>query len=73
MSQPSPRRPAHPIRNFFRGLGEITEFLRESALALIEVAIGRWPKPFGEPRRRPRAPDQGLGPIGKSAPFPVDD
>ena len=33
---------------FFRGLGELTEFLKESALAVLEVASGRWPQPFGD-------------------------
>lgn len=73
MSQPSPRESTHPIRAFFRGLGNIGEFLRESALALMEVAIGRWPQPFGELRPRPKAQDRGLGPIDKIAPFPVDE
>ena len=73
MSQTTPRPPSHPIRNFFRGVGNITEFLRESALALIEVVIGRWPQPFGARRRPPKAPDEGLGPVEKVAPFPIDD
>jgi len=72
MPQPPRVQRPHPVRNFFQGLGNVAEFLRESALALIEVAVGRWPKPFSE-RRRPKAPDQGLGPIEKIAPFPTDD
>jgi hypothetical protein len=69
MSQPAP----HPIRNFFTGLRNIADFVGESALALIKVAMGRWPRPFGEAGRKPNAPNQGLGPIEKIAPFPVDD
>lgn len=71
MSDQSP--PRRPIRNFFRGVGEIAEFTRESALALFEVAIGRWPQPFGARPRPPKAPNQGKGPLEKIAPFPVDD
>jgi len=73
MSQPTPKPPASPLRGFWMGLGNIAEFVRESAVALIEVALGRWPQPFGERRRRPKAPDKGLGPIEKIAPFPTDD
>ena len=73
MSQPTPNPPASPLRGFLQGVGNIAEFARESAVALIEVAIGRWPQPFGEGRRRPKAPNEGLGPIEKIAPFPTDD
>jgi hypothetical protein len=73
MSQPSPRPRPHPIRNVLRGLGNIIEFLRESALAVVELVIGRWPQPFGELRKKPTPPNQGLGPIEKIAPFPTED
>jgi hypothetical protein len=69
MSQPA----RHPIRNFFTGLRNIADFVGESVLALIKVATGRWPRAFGEVRRKPSAPDQGRGPIERIAPFPVDD
>jgi hypothetical protein len=61
------------MRGFFRGLGEVAEFLREGALAVLEVALGRWPRPFGAPPRKPKAPNQGMGPLKKIAPFPTDD
>ena len=73
MSHRNSETPPSKVPGFFRGLGEIAEFLRESALAVLEVAIGRWPQPFGEPRPKPKAPDQGVGPIKKIAPFPTED
>lgn len=69
MSEPAPR----PIRNVFAGLRNIADFVGESALALIRVATGRWPRPPREARRKPGAPNQGVGPIDRIAPFPVDD
>ncbi len=51
MSHRASEKPRSKVRGFFRGLGELTEFLRESALAVLEVAVGRWPEPFAE---RPR-------------------
>ena len=61
------------LRGVWRGLGELAEFLRESARAMIDVAIGRWPQPFGEMRRKRTAmsPVQDL--IKKITPYPVDD
>ena len=43
-----PETPRSHGLSFFRGLGELAEFLKESALAVLEVAIGRWPKPYGD-------------------------
>jgi hypothetical protein len=51
MSHRDSETPPSKVLGFFRGVGEITEFLRESALAVLEVAIGRWPQPFAD---RPR-------------------
>jgi hypothetical protein len=51
MSRRDSATPPSKVLGFFRGLGELTEFFRESALAVLEVAIGRWPLPFGD---RPR-------------------
>ncbi len=39
---------------FFCGLGELAEFLKESALAVLEVAFGRWPKPYDDRSRLDR-------------------
>lgn len=73
MSRSSPSQPSHPVRSFIRGVGNIGEFVREAAVALVEVAIGRGAKPFGTQRRAPKAPHDGLGPIEKIVPFPIDD
>lgn len=73
MSDLPSHQPTHPIRDFFQGLGNVAEFLKESTLALIELATGRWPQPFGARRRRPEAPTQGMGPIDRISPFPVDE
>lgn len=39
---------------FFRGLGELAAFLKESAFAVLEVAFGRWPKAYGDRSRTDR-------------------
>lgn len=54
MSQRDSETPPSKVLGFFRGLGEITEFLRESALAVLEVAVGRWPQPSGDRARAKR-------------------
>lgn len=61
------------IRGFLRGLGELAEFLRESGLAVVEVAISRWPQPFGAMRRKRKASGKGPRLIEKIAPFPTED
>ena len=48
MSHRDSETPPSKVVGFFRGLGELTEFLRESALAVLEVAVGRWPQPYGD-------------------------
>jgi hypothetical protein len=73
MSPPETETPPAKVRGFLRGLGEVAEFLRESAIAVFEVALGRWPKPYGGSPRKPKAPNKGMGPIEKIAPFPTDD
>jgi hypothetical protein len=73
MTEPSPRQPSHPIRAFFSGLRNVAEFVGEAVLAVIRVVTGRWPQTTVEARRRPKPPNQGLGPIEKIAPFPTDD
>ena len=54
MSHPDSKTPPSKVLGFFRGLGELTEFLRESALAVLEVAVGRWPQPYGDRARAKR-------------------
>lgn len=73
MQPTDPTPPTAKVHGFFRGLGEVGEFLKESVLAVIEVALGRWPRPVGEPRRKPRAPDEGPSLIKKIAPYPTED
>jgi hypothetical protein len=79
MSAPDPEAPAAPesppakVRGFFRGLGEVAEFLRESLVAVFEVLTGKWPQPFGSTPRKPKPPNQGMSPIKKIAPYPTDD
>jgi hypothetical protein len=73
MSLPDPETPPIKVRGFFRGVGELAEFLREAAVAVFEVAIGKWPQPFGSGGRKPKAPNQGMGPIERISPFPTDD
>ena len=73
MTEPSPRQPSHPIRAFFSGLRNVAGFVGEAVLAVIKVAAGRWPQTTMEARRRSKAPNRGLGPIEKIAPFPTDD
>lgn len=73
MSATDPKTAPAKIRGFFRGLREVAEFLKESVIAVTEVVIGRWPQPFGAPRRKPKPPNQGMGPIEKVAPFPTED
>jgi hypothetical protein len=73
MSPSDPTPPPAKVRRFFRGLGEVAEFLREGALAVFEVALGKWPQPVGTRPGKPKAPDQGMGPLEKIAPFPTDD
>ncbi len=77
MSAPDPESPPAKVRGFFRGLGEVAEFLRESAMAVFEVVTGKWPQPFGsgprKPKLEPKPPNEGMGPIQKIAPFPTDD
>lgn len=46
MSHRDSETPPSKVLGFFRGIGELTEFLRESGLAVLEVAVGRWPEPF---------------------------
>ena len=48
MSHRDSETPPSKVLGFFRGLGELTEFLKESGLAVLEVAVGRWPQPFGD-------------------------
>jgi hypothetical protein len=48
MSRRNPATPPSKVLGFFRGLGELTAFSREGALAVLEVAIGRWPLPVGD-------------------------
>ena len=73
MNPRNPQTPPPTRPGFFRGLGEFAEFVRESAFALIEVAVGRWPQPFGEMRRTPRAAGQDKGLIKQIAPYPTED
>jgi hypothetical protein len=73
MSPPEPQSPPTKVRGFLHGLGEVAEFLREAAVAVFEVAIGKWPQPFGARERKPKAPDQGMSPIQKISSFPADD
>ena len=54
MSHRDSETPPSKVVGFFRGLGELTEFLRESALAVLELAVGRWPQPFGDRARAKR-------------------
>jgi hypothetical protein len=54
MSQRDSETPPSKVLGFFRGLGELTEFLKESALAVLEVAVGRWPQPYGDRARAKR-------------------
>jgi hypothetical protein len=72
---PKPQTETGPAKvpGFFRGLCEVAEFLRESTVAVLEVVTGKWPKPEGPVSREPRAPNQGMSPIKKIAPFPSDD
>jgi hypothetical protein len=48
MSHRDSETPPSKVLDFFRGLGELTEFLKESGLAVLEVAVGRWPQPVGD-------------------------
>lgn len=73
MSPPEPQTPPAKVRGVLRGLGEVAEFLRESAVAVFELVIGRWPQPFGSGPRKPKAPNEGKGPLEKIAPYPLDD
>ena len=73
MPPTDPTPPTAKVRGFFRGLGEVGEFLREGAVAVIEVAIGRSPQPFAERRKKPKAPDEGAGLLKKIAPYPTED
>jgi hypothetical protein len=73
MSRTPPHQPRRPIRGFLRGLGNVADFLKESALAMFELASGRWPQPAREPRRDAKAPNEGMGPIEKILPFPSDE
>jgi hypothetical protein len=50
MPKPTPRQ-TPPVRGFFTGLANLAEFLRECAIAGIEVVIGRPAKPSGKTRR----------------------
>ena len=54
MSQRNSGPPPSRIRGFFRGLGELAQFLKASALAVLEVAFGRWPRAFGARSRTKR-------------------
>jgi hypothetical protein len=73
MSPPETRSPPTKVRGFLHGVGEVAEFLRESAVAVFEVVLGKWPQPYGQGVRKPKAPNKGRGPIAKIAPFPTDD
>jgi hypothetical protein len=73
MPPPEPRTFSAKVRDILRGLGELGEVLKEGTVALIEVAIGRWPKPFAAPSEEPKAPNEGMGPIKKLAAFPAED
>lgn len=57
---------SHPIRGFWRGLGEVAMFFGEGVLAVLEFLTGRPPRP---PRPRGRKPH----PVEKTAPFPIND
>ena len=51
MSHGHPETPQPVGLGFFRGLGELAEFVKESAFAVLEVAFGRWPQPYGDRSR----------------------
>lgn len=73
MSPAKAKGPSTKVRSFIRGVGEVGAFVRECAVAVFEICLGRWPQPVGARRRKPEPPDEGLGPIEKVAPFPSQD
>lgn len=73
MFPPKGAAPITRIRVFFRGLGEVGAFVWECTVAVFEICIGRWPQPEGARRRRPKAPNEGMGPVEKIAPFPTQE
>jgi hypothetical protein len=54
----------HPLRRFWRGLGEVALFFGEGALAVADFLFGRR---TARPRRRK------VHPVEKAASFPIND
>lgn len=71
MSHWNSETPPSKVLGFFRGLGELAEFAKESGLAVLELAFGRWPQPFGE-RTKIRDDEAIVAPARPSLP-PQDD
>lgn len=73
MSPPDTQLTPTKTRGLLRGLGEVAEFLREVTVAAYEVLTGKWPKPFGISSRQLKTPSDGIGPVERITPFPIDD
>ena len=70
MSAPEPLSPLARIRGFFHGLAEVAEFLRESTVAILEVALGNWPRPYGPDTPKLEAPNYRAHPIERTGHIP---
>lgn len=73
MSTANSNRLGVSARSIVRGLREIGVFVGECAAAVLELCLGQWPSTRGPRRRKPTAPDDGMGPLEKSSSYPLED